>query len=48
MQTWLTQYKGEFVGIREMRKHVAWYTSGYPMATKLRLRVKLKLMIIEN
>lgn len=34
-----TQYKGEFVGIREMRKHVAWYTSGYPMATKLRLRV---------
>lgn len=33
------QYKGEFVGIREMRKHVAWYTSGYPMATKLRLRV---------
>jgi tRNA-dihydrouridine synthase B len=33
------EYKGEFVGIREMRKHVSWYTSGYPMATKLRLRV---------
>ena len=33
------EYKSEFIGIREMRKHVAWYTSGYPMATKLRHRV---------
>lgn len=32
-------YKGEFVGIREMRKHIAWYTSGYPLATKLRQKV---------
>ena len=29
-------YVGEFAGIREMRKHVAWYVSGYPMAAKLR------------
>ena len=27
---------GEFAGIREMRKHVAWYVSGYPHAAKLR------------
>ena len=29
-------YIGEYAGIREMRKHVAWYVSGYPKATKLR------------
>lgn len=33
------EYKGEYTGIREMRKHVAWYTVGYPMAAKLRNRV---------
>lgn len=32
-------YKGEFIGIREMRKHVAWYTTGYPLAARLRQRV---------
>ncbi len=32
-------YKGEFIGIREMRKHVAWYTIGYPGSSKLRNRV---------
>jgi nifR3 family TIM-barrel protein len=30
------EYKGEFTGIREMRKHVAWYTTGYPGSSKLR------------
>ncbi|WP_310601812.1 tRNA dihydrouridine synthase DusB [Anaerosporobacter sp.] len=30
------QFKGEYVGIREMRKHVAWYTTGYPKSAKLR------------
>ena len=29
-------FKGEFLGIREMRKHVGWYTTGYPSSTKLR------------
>ncbi len=29
-------YKGEYVGIREMRKHVAWYTKGMKGASKLR------------
>ena len=29
-------FKGEYVGIREMRKHAAWYTAGYPGASHLR------------
>lgn len=29
-------YKGEYLGIREMRKHVAWYTTGMPNSAKLR------------
>lgn len=29
-------FKGEFMGMREMRKHVAWYTNGYHNAAKLR------------
>lgn len=28
--------KGEYVAVREMRKHVAWYTTGYPHSAKLR------------
>ncbi len=31
--------KGEYTGIREMRKHVAWYTAGLPHSAKLRGRV---------
>lgn len=30
------EYKGEFLGIREMRKHVGWYTKGLPGSSKLR------------
>lgn len=30
------EYKGGFTGIREMRKHVAWYTTGYPHSARLR------------
>lgn len=30
------EFKGEYVGIREMRKHAAWYTGGYPGASHLR------------
>ena len=33
------QYKGEYLGIREMRKHVAWYTSGLPNSAKLRAEI---------
>ena len=31
--------KGEYIGIREMRKHVAWYIAGYPGAARLRKEV---------
>lgn len=30
------EYKGEYTGIREMRKHVAWYTAGFPHSAKIR------------
>lgn len=30
------KYKGEFIGIREMRKYVAWYTKGLKGSAKLR------------
>ena len=30
------QYKGEYLGIREMRKHVSWYTTGLANSAKLR------------
>lgn len=29
-------FKGEFTGMREMRKHAAWYTDGYKHASRLR------------
>ena len=32
----LIEYKGTYTGIREMRKHAAWYTSGYRNSSKLR------------
>ena len=30
------EYKGEYIGIREMRKHVSWYTAGYPGSARFR------------
>jgi tRNA-dihydrouridine synthase len=35
----LVEHKGEFTGIREMRKHFAWYTAGCPNSAALRNRV---------
>lgn len=32
-------YRGEYTGIREMRKHIAWYTAGFPHSAKLRRMV---------
>lgn len=32
----LVNAKGEYLGIREMRKHAGWYSSGYPDSTRLR------------
>lgn len=31
--------KGMYTGMREMRKHVAWYTAGFPHSAKLRRQV---------
>ena len=33
------QYKGEYTAVREMRKHIAWYTTGYPHSARLRQKV---------
>ncbi len=33
------EYKGSFIGIREMRKHVAWYTTGMKNSAKLRGKI---------
>lgn len=33
------EFKGEVMGIREMRKHVAWYTSGYKNSAAIRRMV---------
>lgn len=31
--------KGEYIAVREMRKHVAWYTGGYPGSANIRRQV---------
>ena len=35
----MVRYKGEYTGIREMRKHVAWYTTGMPHSAAVRNQV---------
>lgn len=35
----MIEFKGEYIGVREMRKHVSWYTFGFPGAAKLRDKV---------
>ena len=37
----LVEDKGEFVGVREARKHVAWYIKGMPGSASMRNRVNL-------
>lgn len=32
----MTEWKGEYLAIREMRKHISWYTAGVPGSAKLR------------
>ena len=34
----LVEHKGEYIGIREMRSHAAWYTKGLPNSAELRLK----------
>lgn len=33
------EIKGEYIGIREIRKHAAWYTAGYKNSSKLRGKI---------
>ena len=33
------QIKGDYIGIREIRKHAAWYTAGYKNSSKLRWKI---------
>ena len=35
----LLECKGDYIGIREMRKHAAWYTQGLPGSSRLRGRL---------
>ena len=37
----LAKDKGEFIGVREARKHVAWYIKGMPGSASMRNRVNL-------
>ena len=43
----LVNYKGEYTGIREMRKHIAWYTAGLPHSAELR-RMCIQIETMEN
>ena len=33
------EYKGDYTGIREMRKHISWYTAELPHSARLRARI---------
>ncbi|MCD8103456.1 MAG: tRNA dihydrouridine synthase DusB [Lachnospiraceae bacterium] len=33
------EFKGEYIGIREMRAHISWYTAGFPNSSRLRAAV---------
>ena len=33
------EYRGDYTGIREMRKHISWYTAGYPHSARLRAQI---------
>lgn len=35
----MTQYKGEYIAVREMRKHVSWYTAGMPDSARFRAKI---------
>lgn len=33
------EHKGEYTAVREMRKHISWYTAGYPNSAALRRQI---------
>ena len=44
----MLEFKGETAGMREMRKHVAWYTAGYPNSAALRNDINTVSTMDEN
>ncbi len=40
----LIEYKGEYIGVREMRKHISWYMKGIKGAAELREKVNRAIM----
>ena len=43
----LAEFKGENIAMREMRKHVAWYTAGYPHSSSLRNDINSVVTLVE-
>ncbi len=37
----LTEFKGEWTAVREMRSHIAWYSEGFPYSANLRRNINL-------
>ena len=35
----MIKYKGEYTAVREMRKHLSWYSAGMPGSARLRGRI---------
>ena len=35
----LIKLKGEYIAVREMRKHISWYIKGLPLATQMRRKI---------
>lgn len=35
----LVDYKGEYIGVREMRKHIGWYIKGIPHCAEMRVKI---------
>ncbi|MEQ8176052.1 MAG: tRNA dihydrouridine synthase DusB [Syntrophomonadaceae bacterium] len=43
----LCALKGEYTGVREMRKHIAWYVRGLPGAARLRVMINQAVKVYE-
>ncbi|MFR8761845.1 MAG: tRNA-dihydrouridine synthase, partial [Megasphaera lornae] len=43
----LVAYKGEYIGIREMRAHASWYTRGLYGSAALRERINRTVSVAE-
>ena len=37
----LSELKGEYIAVREMRKHISWYIKGLPLATQIRNQINM-------